>query len=204
MLHNTRFGKNIFTRDLQEGEHILYVGHVHTSMLLKDFIPYLILGVITPVLFVSSNEPVAVLIGGVLGIASFIRFYIRFLLWYYDCWVITNKGIVDYYWDSIFSKKVIRIEYSTFDGIAHEIKGFWNTVLNKGNIQVVKSLDHHEVILRNASNPKHIEQMILHAQKAHELDHKVQKHASKQEMIQNLLAEMLNDYAKEKGIDLQD
>lgn len=202
MFHNTRFGRKIFIRDLQEGEDILYVGHVHTIVLIKDLTLYLIIGIAIPYILTLSHDNVAILIAGIMAICSFIRFYIKFLLWYFDCWVITEKGIIDYYWKNIFNKTVIRIEYGSFEGLAHEISGFWNTVLNKGTILVVKALDHHEVSLKNASNPKYIEQMILHAQKSHEHLHSAQRNANKQEMIQTLLAEMLANYAKEKGVDL--
>lgn len=93
------------------------------------------------------------------------------------------------------------MEYDTLEGIAHEVKGFWNTVLNKGKIQLLKHSDHNDVALLNASNPKHIEHMLLQSMKAHEAS-KAPSHTEKHEMIQTLLAEMLANYAQEKGIDL--
>lgn len=203
MFHNTRLGRKLFQRDLQDGENIIYVAHVHTIVLFRDLVFYVILGILIPLILSSSSHAnnATHLLGGVLAIGSFIRFYLKFVLWYFDCWVITDKAVIDYFWSNIFSKKVIRMEYDTLEGIAHEVKGFLNTVLNKGKIQLLKHSDHNDVALLNASNPKHIEHMILQSMKAHEAAHAPSK-SDQQEMIQSLLAEMLANYAQEKGIDL--
>ncbi|MFN7160113.1 MAG: hypothetical protein ACK4NC_00710 [Candidatus Gracilibacteria bacterium] len=203
MFHNTRLGRKVFKGDLQEGENIIYVAHVHTYVLLRDAILYVLIGIMIPIALSGSVHAnnFTHLVGGIVAICSFIRFYLRFILWYFDCWVITDKAVIDYFWSNIFSKKVIRMEYDTLEGIAHEVKGFWNTILNKGKIQLLKHSDHNDVTLFNASNPKHIEHMILQSMKAHEASRGIAK-TEKHEMIQTLLAEMLADYAQGKGIDL--
>jgi len=197
MLHNSAFGARVFKKYLEPGEQIRYIGHNHVFILLRDAAIYLLLGVIIPYGLWFSNPdlwPLSFLLVGL----SFIRFFYKASLWYFDVWIITHGGIIDVEWKGFFNRKIIRISFEHFEGISTQISGMWNTFIRKGRITLVRNIDNHPIILKHAYHPAHIESEVIKSQASfHEETKKTT--TEKHEVLKDILTEMIADYAERSG-----
>ena len=200
MLHNKLLGNYIFRKHLERDESIVYIGHKHYVLLLKSFVPYLFLGILLPwMIYVSKGDFQFFWIP--LAFCSFVRFYIKFFMWFFDCWIITNKSIIDIYWKSLFKRTIIRIPFAHIEAISISISGFLNTILKRGKIQIVKNSDGNEVILDNAYDPVKIETWILEEQDRIATEIAASK-TGKEDKIKTILSNIIEEYARAKNIDL--
>lgn len=197
MLHNSAFGEKVFHKYLEPGDKIRYIGHNHVLILLRDGGLYILLGILIPYGLWYSNVDLWPLSGALL-VLSTMRFLYKTSLWYFDVWIITNNGIVDIEWKGFFNRKIIRISFEHFEGISTQVKGFFNTIIRKGKVTLVRNIDNHPIFLRDAYHPEHIESEVIKAQTSfHEEGQKglSEKHDS----LKNILTEMIVEYAERSG-----
>ena len=203
MLHNSPFGKSLFRGYLDKNENILFIAHKHGVLILGHAIAYVLLGVVLPmVLFATGDAWFWQILALLLAITSFLNFLHRFLLWYYDCWLVCDQGIIDIKWGSLLNRKNIRYTYGNFEGITTEIRGFWNTLLRLGTVTLIRQVDVHQIELVDASNPKRIEEKVLELKAQHAEEMKKSGN-SKHGKVTELLSEMLAEYAEKRGVSLE-
>jgi len=150
----------LFRSYLNQGEKIYFVAHTHPFMNYGSFFKTLLLGIVLPLGFNIIMPPFSmiwmtwVVIGGLL-------FVYELLDWYMDAWIITNLGVIDLQWDGFFHKSSTRIEYHTIEGITYEIRGFWGTIMNYGDIMIERLGTGTVVTLKDVAFPKSIERKVL-------------------------------------------
>lgn len=121
-------------------------------------------------------------------------FLYEIMNWYLDAWVITNHGIIDLQWNSFFDKSSTRIEYHTIEGITYQIKGFWGTIMNYGDIMVERLGTGTIVTLESVAFPKKVEREVLHYQEKF-----VRKKNFKEETaLKDMLVGMLQEKSRGK------
>lgn len=199
-MFHTLLSKIFLRKYLEQDEMILFIAHKHHIILFWDIIQVAILGVLIPFGLVFSNPqlyPVALII----GIVFWIRFLHQFMLWFFDCWIFTNKGVTDVRWINLFNRQTINVGYRHCEGMTVRIQGFWQTVLRMGDMTLDRDAQNTPMLLTNAYRPHRIEERFL-AAKAAAASHKNPGESS--EKIKHLLSEMLHEYAANKGISLED
>lgn len=200
-MHNSPIGYHSFAKFLEPGEEIYYIAHNHPLLIIRDIILFLLIGLLIPYGLWFSNPDLSIL-SLVILVLSILRFGYKYALYYYDCWLVTNKGVIDIEWISFFNRKIIRIEFEHFEGITTEVKGFLNTLFLKGDVILIRIVDdENQVAIYDAYRPKKIETEVLRAK---ELYHNKQRtnQGERHGKVVELLSELLDEHAKKKGVDL--
>lgn len=153
----------LFTSYLEDGEDILFVCHRHIWTHRRELTKEFLIGIVIPVIFYFVYPPF-VLLWGVWLLVGFLRFVYALADWYYDSWLVTNMSVVDVEWNGFFNRQSSRIEYHTIDGLKYTIQGFWQTVLNFGDIQIQQIGGAVVIDMKDAANPRGVERGILQAQ----------------------------------------
>ena len=153
----------LFTHYLEDGEDISIVCHrhiwTHRNELTKEFL----VGIALPAIFYFVYPPFVLLWGAWLFV-GFLRFLYTVADWYFDAWLVTNMSIIDVEWNGFFSRQSSRIEYHTIDGLQYTVQGFWQTILNYGNVQIQQIGGAVVIEMKDAANPRAIERGILQVQ----------------------------------------
>lgn len=180
------FANIAFRSYLNRGESIYFVAHTHPFVMYGAFFKALVFGILLPLGFNVIMPPFYYIWWGWAALGLLIFLY-EILNWYLDAWVITNQGIIDLQWNSFFDKSSTRIEYHTIEGITYQIKGFWGTIMNFGDIMVERLGTGTIVTLENVAFPKKVEREVLHYQ-----DKFIRKKNMKDDMaLKDMLAGML-------------
>lgn len=201
MIHKSFLGTAIFKKYVEPGESVLFIAHQHGIVLYWDVLQMLLLAVGIPMFLVASNPellPVALLIALVFGL----RFLNKFALWFFDCWVFTDRGIIDIRWKSIFKRDTINVDYKHTEGITVRVQGFWQTIFRMGDMTLDRDSTTAVMMLHNAANPHKVQDRYMSA-KAQALAG-TNTMSSSTSKIKDLLSEMIQDYAQQKGISIDD
>lgn len=189
------FGKFHF-QGQKEGEVILMVLHRHwfnifTQMLLVlALIVILILSAIyLPALFPN----IILLSGGNIFIffevswAMFIwiLFFILWIDYYFDVWIVTNKRVVDIDQRGLFVRNVSELELERIQDITTEVKGVIPTFFNYGDVFIQTAAEKERFIFQSVPDPYKVKDLIMNLQEkmekieAHNLGEVIRKEINK-------------------------
>lgn len=143
---------------LNRGESVVYVAHVHVFKVYPQLFKVMLFGFILPALGYYLLPPFQYF-WAAWGFMGLMLFSYRLAQWYLDAWVVTNMGVIDQEWNSVFDKSTTRIDYGNIEGITSEIKGFWPTILRFGTIQI-EHMSGQPIVLEGVSNPRKLERFI--------------------------------------------
>lgn len=90
-----------------------------------------------------------------------ISIFVSWINYYLDIWVLTNKKLIDIEQIGLFSRKVSSIRLDRIQDVEIEVLGIVDTFLKKGNIRVQTAANNEDFIIRSASNPEQIKQLIM-------------------------------------------
>ena len=193
--------KTFFHKYLEHDEQILFIAHRHLIILFWDLLQLIALGVLLPIFMVASN-PELFPAAFITCVFFILRFLHQFLLWFFDCWLFTNRGVIDIRWVNLFNRQTINVGYKHCEGMTVSVRGFWHTILQMGDMVLERDSSNTIMKLHNAYHPHSIEEKFLKAKEAWQSgDHHVNK---EQEKIKLLLAEMLQEYAASRGINIEE
>jgi len=185
----------LFSNYLTDNEKIHYIAHTHAFILIKKVYKVVVLLVGLPIILtiIYPSLFLGMLILIFVGICGFLY---EFGDWYLDAWIITNFGVIDVEVTGFFKRASKRVDYHMIEGIAYEIDGFFHTMFNFGDITIDKIGSKIVMTLKEASNPKNIERIILEHQKKQMATKSFQDH----ETLKTLLADMLIVHNKNKDL----
>lgn len=180
-------------------EKILLVLHRHWFDILKQLA--LVLGMLL-LLFGSYTLPF--IFYGPLqdplfkNLVSFLRnlfftftWIIFFLIWvdyYFDVWVVTDRRIVNIEQKGLFSRVVSELELENIQDITTDVKGIIPTFLNYGNLYVQTAAEKERFIFRHIPDPYEVKDVIMHLQEKSE------------QREENEFGEMLKEKIRHKNI----
>lgn len=177
----------LFAGHLDNGEKIISIIHRHPLILLKDSFRGLLIGLVLPVLlyFFFPGLIFIAFVWFCVGILAFLYFFID---WYFDAWLVTNTGVIDIERNGIFDRSSTRIEYHMIEGIAFNIKGFWQTIFNFGEITIDKLGAGTTVVLHDATNPKKVERILMKNQEKFVSSKSLRDHSALKDMLSEMIA----------------
>ncbi|MBT6068393.1 hypothetical protein HOG48_01415 [Candidatus Peregrinibacteria bacterium] len=176
----------LFTNYLEDSEDIWFVAHKHIWVYRKKLTKEFLLGLVMPVIFHFVYPPFFLLWLG-WAFVGFLRFLYAIADWYYDAWLITNMSIIDVEWNGFFSRQSSRIEYHTIDGLQYIIQGFWQTILNYGNVQIQQIGGAIVVEMKEAARPRNVEREILKVQERVISDKSRREHEALKDILAGLV-----------------
>lgn len=191
-----KFRDRIFSSYLDDGEKILHVAHRHLIIFKIDSAKPMFFGIVVPLalyLFFPQAWPIFALwaVGGLLGILYY------FIDWYYDAWLLTNTGVVDVERNGLFDITSTRVEYHMMEGMSYTIKGVLQTFLNYGDITIDKLGAQTYVVLKDASQPKKLERLVMRYQEKFVNERSVRDHHT----LKGMLSDMIAYHVQSKKID---
>lgn len=177
---------NILFRDLlDESEKITHVAHVHPFVIYPILFKALFLGLLMPAIgyWLFPLMPEVWISWASVGA---IVFTYKLIQWYMDAWIITNMSVINFQWNSPFSKSMNRVEFGTIENTTSEIHGFWGTIFRFGNIQIVNESS-TPVTLKNVSRPQKLERIIMEAQSKYIRNQTLRDHGQLKDLLTSLL-----------------
>ncbi|MFC1647642.1 hypothetical protein ACFL10_01455 [Patescibacteria group bacterium] len=187
--------KVLYQDYLEDEEEIFFVGHRHVFIMLRDFGRLITLhGALPFILWLFFPQMFWIYLGwAALGV---IRLLLVIQDWYYDCWLITNMGIVGVEWTGYFDRTSDRVEYQSIEGVSYKIKGIIPTIFNFGNITLAKLGGPTTVTLKSACNPKRIEKNVVKYQDKF----MTKKNFTDQEVLKQLISDMVSTHVQNHGM----
>lgn len=183
------FGSCLFRGYLDEGEKIIFVAHKHIWTHYRPLLKKIFFAEMIPlsIWFLFPDSKMVMLIWMLIG-GLFVIY--ELLDWYYDALLITDLSLLIVEWNGFFSNSSSRIDYGTIEGVSWSKKGFAQTVLAFGDVEVSKIGSGDAFVIKNASNPKTVEREILKQQNV-----VIQRNSFKNsETLKNLLVDMINNH----------
>lgn len=179
--------KIFFGYHLEDDEHIKYIARQHIWLHRKPLFKSLFFGCLSPVVLFVFFPPLYYFWLSWLFL-GFLWFLYRLCDWYFDAWLITNRGVLDIEWNGFFNRSSTRLEYQTISGLSFTIAGFWGTIFRYGTISI-DTFGNNKFILEFASDPKSVELQILSAQESAISDQSYRDH----ETLKKMLADMISN-----------
>ena len=177
----------VFSGHLDEGEEIMATAHRHLFILLKDSFKTFFFLVFLPIVFYLFF-PQAILIAFVWLCVGLMGLLYHFIDWFFDAWLITNVGVIDIERNGLFDRTSTRVEYHMMEGLSYNIKGFWPTVLNFGDVTLDKLGTKTSVVLIGAASPKKIERLIMKFQEKFISERSIRDHHALKDMLSEMIA----------------
>ncbi len=190
-----RIRNYMFDDYLDDNEDILFISHRHVIIMVRDFIRLVAFHAALPfAIWLFFPQLFWIYIGW--GVIGFIRVLLLIQDWYYDCWLVTNFGVIGVEWTGYFERASDRVEYQSIEGVSYKIKGVIPTMFNYGNITLAKLGGPSTVTLKDCFNPKKTEKNIVKFQEKF----LTKKNFADQEVLKMLLSDLVATHVKNHGI----
>jgi predicted membrane metal-binding protein len=190
-----KFREYLFQDYLEDNEEIFFVGHRVIFIMFRDSARIIAIhGVLPFILWLFFPNLIWIFAG--IAILGIIRMLLVVQDWFYDCWLVTNMGIIGVEWTGFFDRTSDRVEYQSIEGISYKIKGVMPTMFNYGNITLAKLGAQTSVKLNAAYNPKRIEKNVIKYQDKF----MTKKNFTDQEVLKQLLSELVATHVQEHGL----
>lgn len=169
-------GKNMITNSklvaILDDENVLMVAHRNWFHIAKQYFILLNIAFVFFVAVISLPLLFPAILGGQLGqILKLVETFFAMALWvygfliwidyYYDLWIITDKRLINIEQDGLFSRKTSELDYAKVQDITVDVKGFFPTMLNYGDVQVQTAGEEENFLFRTISNPLGVKTLIM-------------------------------------------
>jgi len=171
------------------GEHVIFTLRRHWITFLPTIIIFVILAALpfgvalgVNILFPETawNEsvayPIIVLTTSVYCLFTLLFFYIRFIDYYLDLWLVTNERIIDIAQNGLFSRTTTELELGRIQDVTTDVRGVIPTFLHYGDLTVTTASSTNTIIFHEISNPDHVRQELIQLAATYRKRHKNDGH----------------------------
>ncbi|MFA5986723.1 MAG: PH domain-containing protein [Parcubacteria group bacterium] len=162
-------------------EQIIRIIHRHWFNIVIQFMPiYALLGtmflsiILYPYIFTEFIDE------GAKTLFYFLQTFFALLMWIYgfviwfdyylDIWIMTTERIVNVEQKGLFSRQVSELKYRSIQDVSTEVKGFFPTIFNFGDLTVQTAAEQSRFIFRSVGNPYEIKSQIVTQQRKKSLE----------------------------------
>lgn len=185
----------MFDDYLDDEEEILFIAHRHLFIMARDFARLLVIHIALPfAIWLFFPQMFWIYVGW--AVIGFIRILLVIQDWYYDCWLVTNLGVIGVEWTGYFERASDRVEYQSIEGVSYKIKGVIPTMFNYGNITLAKLGGPSTVTLKDCYYPKRTEKNIVKYQEKF----LTRKNFTDQGVLKQLLSDLVATHVKNHGV----
>lgn len=184
----------LFSDYLEDEEEIIFAAHRHFFVFMPDFFRISFFHIVIPFgfWFIFPQLLWLYMAWAFIGV---IRFLFVLQDWYYDCWLITDMGVIGVEWTGYFERTSSRVEYQSIEGMSYTIKGVVRTIFNYGDVTLAKLGGATTVTLKDVYNPKRVEKNLVASQEKY-LE---SKNFTDQEVLKQLLSDLVVQHVKKHG-----
>ncbi|MFA6973247.1 MAG: PH domain-containing protein [Parcubacteria group bacterium] len=160
----------------KDGEQILLVTRRHWFNILGSLFSIFLMVLaliggyaVLPWLFPALNQPafqgLFLFLGNFFAMIIWILFFLVWIDYYFDVWIITNKRIVDVQQKALFSREVSELELEKIQDITTEVLGVIPTFLNYGDVKIQTAGEQARFAFEEVPDPYAIKDLIMNLQK---------------------------------------
>jgi len=155
-------------------EHIVFKLHRHPLtfipivflffvMLIVPIGVYNLVDTLFPALFVVGTPLYAfsILLGSTYYLLSYVFFYVRFIDYYLDMWVVTNDRIVDIEQHGLFNRVITELDLFRIQDVTANVSGVFGTLFRYGDLVVTTASANTHIVFKNISRPNLIREELI-------------------------------------------
>ncbi|MFA7208700.1 MAG: PH domain-containing protein [Parcubacteria group bacterium] len=165
--------------DKREDEEIITVIHRHWfnilqnlflifTMLLLLFGSYAVLPALFPILADSDYQLLLVFSESLFAMLIWVLFFLVWIDYYFDVWIITSKRIVNITQRGLFSREVSEVELDKIQDVSAEVLGIIPTFLNYGDVQIQTAAEQEKFLFEKVADPYALKNIIMNLEKSGE------------------------------------
>jgi len=126
---------------------------------------WIILPLFFPGVIASSLNVLFNFLRNLFGMFVWITFFLIWIDYYFDVWIITNKRVVNIEQKGLFNRQVSELELARIQDITTEVTGVIPTMLNYGDVFNQTAGENPRFIFRQVSDPYGIKDTLMNLQK---------------------------------------
>ncbi|MDP1883898.1 MAG: PH domain-containing protein [Candidatus Moranbacteria bacterium] len=162
--------------DKREDEEVITVIHRHWFnilqnlflvfiMLLLLFGSYAVLPALFPILTATDYQRLLVFFESLFAMLIWILFFLIWVDYYFDVWIVTSKRIVNIAQRGLFSREVSEVELDKIQDISAEVLGIIPTFLNYGDVLIQTAAEKEKFVFRKIADPYTTKDLIMGLEK---------------------------------------
>ncbi len=124
--------------------------------------------------------PILTLFGSAFILYSLLFFYIQFIDYYLDLWIVTNDRIIDSEQKGLFARTVTELELFQIQDVTTHVKGLFGTIFKYGDLVIATASNTNTIIFHDIPNPELVRQELVRLAEA---DRSYHNHARATETI---------------------
>lgn len=191
--------KNMFKfSDQREDESVVTVIHRHWLNILQNFIVIfalilLLLGgaavlpFLFPILTTIEYRSLFLLAETFFAMFIWILFFLIWIDYYFDVWIITTKRIVNIEQRGLFSREVSEVELNKIQDVSAEVLGIIPTVFDYGNVLIQTAAEKEKFLFVKVPHPYKLKDVIMNLEKTGEKQTEAEKAKAEAEAIRTAL-----------------
>lgn len=159
--------KEYFSQELKEGEKVIGLIRKHWASFIIPVIK-VIFFLVLPLFFMS------ILFAHFWGVlifflweATVLAYAIHsWIIWYFDCFIITDQRIVDIDQRNVFSREVSETSLTKIQDVTYKMEGVLATLFNYGTVIVQTAGNIPKIEMNFVFDPKSVQELIVNLQKS--------------------------------------
>jgi uncharacterized membrane protein YdbT with pleckstrin-like domain len=117
---------------------------------------------IFPNLFINEEVyTVFILFASLYYLSVYLFFYVQFLDFYLDMWIVTNDRIVDIEQHGLFHREITELDLYRIQDATATVKGFFATIFQYGDVNIKTASSNTNIIFMNIPNPNYVREQLI-------------------------------------------
>ena len=154
-------------------EKVLHILHRHPLTFIPTIILFIVLLSIPVIvyflvdnLFPSLLEnfpfyPLAVVMASIYYLSTYLFFYMWFIDFYLDMWIVTNDRIIDIEQHSLFSRTITELDLFRIQDVTTNVQGVFSTIFRYGDVSIKTASSTSTVVFRDIPDPNFIREQLI-------------------------------------------
>ena len=109
------------------------------------------------------------------ALITWITFFLIWIDYYFDVWIITTKRIVNINQQGLFTRTVSELELDKIQDITTDVRGVIPTFLNFGDLQIQTAAEQERFLFAKVPNPYLLKDTIMNLEKTNAKQAEVDK-----------------------------
>ena len=154
-------------------EKVIFVLHRHPLTFLPTLALFFVLLIIPvavyyliinsfPDILTTNYYALLILLASIYYLSTTLFFYVHFIDYYLDMWIVTNDRIVDIEQHGLFNRVITELDLFRIQDVTTNVQGFFATIFRYGDVIVKTASNNTNIIFYKVANPNHIREQLIH------------------------------------------
>lgn len=158
--------------ELGQGEQIIAVLHRNWFHIAKQYVSVFLITAVFfgalisvpiffPDMFGADVRTVIALLENLFLMGIWIYGFLIWIDYWFDIWIMTNQRVINIEQEGMFRRSTSELNYAKVQDVTALVEGFFQTVINYGDVQVQTAGTEEKFLLRTISDPNKVKEMIM-------------------------------------------